>query len=160
MDPFSAEGGNIPLSMQGPTAIQSNSKQLTPIPELLNIHNAFHQAQYQNVIDFDVSALSSENALPARVLKLRARVALGQTEDMLSDIADEADDVPDLAAVKALALQAAGNEDDALALAEDLAASYPENATVQVLGGTVLQAQGKSEEALSLLEKHQGNLEA
>ena len=31
---------------------------------------------------------------------------------------------------------------------------------MQLLGGTVLQAAGKTEEALSLLSKHQGSLEA
>lgn len=62
--------------------------------------------------------------------------------------------------MKALAQQASGNEEEALKLAEDLATNYPDNGTVQVLVGTVLQAHGKSEEALSLLEKHQGNLEA
>jgi coatomer subunit epsilon len=41
-----------------------------------------------------------------------------------------------------------------------LAESSPENATVQVLGGTVLQAAGRSEEALALLTKHSGSLEA
>ncbi|EIT78903.1 unnamed protein product [Aspergillus oryzae] len=135
MDPFSAEG------------------------ELINIHNAFHQGQYQEVIDFDTSALSSENHLPARVLKLRAKIALGQTDQVLSDV-DGEEDTPDLAAVKALAQQTAGDSEAALKLTQDLAENYPDNATVQALGGTVLQAQGLSEEALALLAKHQGNLEA
>ncbi|BAE60716.1 unnamed protein product [Aspergillus oryzae RIB40] len=135
MDPFSAEG------------------------ELINIHNAFHQGQYQEVIDFDTSALSSENHLPARVLKLRAKIALGQTDQVLSDV-DGEEDTPDLAAVKALAQQTAGDSEAALKLTQDLAENYPDNATVQALGGTVLQAQGSSEEALALLAKHQGNLEA
>ncbi|GAM42887.1 hypothetical protein TCE0_044f17260 [Talaromyces pinophilus] len=136
MDPFSAEG------------------------ELVNIHNAFHQGQYQTVIDFDTSSFSPENALPSRILQLRARIALGQTEDVLTDIEGETDDVPDLAAVKALAQQVAGNTEEALALAQKLAETQSENATVQVLAGTVLQAQGQTEEALALLGKHQGNLEA
>ncbi|KAJ5450668.1 coatomer epsilon subunit-domain-containing protein [Penicillium daleae] len=135
MDPFSAEG------------------------ELLNIHNAFHSGQYQNVIDFDTAALSSENQLPARVLKLRAQIALGQAKEVIAAVSSE-EDTPDLAATKALAQQTAGNTDAALQLAQDLAENYPENATVQVLGGTVLQAHGNSEEALALLSKHQGNLEA
>ncbi|KAJ5167043.1 uncharacterized protein N7482_005824 [Penicillium canariense] len=135
MDPFSAEG------------------------ELLNIHNAFHSGQYQNVIDFDTAALSSENQLPARVLKLRAQIAIGQTYNVLAAVASE-EDTPDLAAVKALAQQTAGNTDAALQLAQDLAENYSDNATVQVLGATVLQAQGNSEEALALLSKHQGSLDA
>lgn len=111
------------------------------------------------MIDFDTSALSSENHLPARVLKLRAKIFLGQTDQVLSDV-DGEEDTPDLAAVKALAQQTAGDSEAALKLTQDLAENYPDNATVQALGGTVLQAQGLSEEALALLAKHQGNLEA
>ncbi|MCJ1251076.1 hypothetical protein MMC30_008307 [Trapelia coarctata] len=127
--------------------------------ELLTIHNAFHQGQYQKVIDFDTSSLSAENALPARVLQLRAQIASGQAEEVLADIEGE-DDVPDLAAVKALALYSAGDSDTAVSEVEELAVASPENMTVQVLGGTVLQAAGKSEEALALLTKHSGSLEA
>lgn len=110
-------------------------------------------------MDFDVSALSPENTLTARVLRLRAQIALEQTKDVLAEVPENADE-PDLGAVRALAQHAAGEQEAALKLAEDLAANYPENATVQILGATVLLAQGKSEEALSLLEKHQGSLEA
>ncbi|KAJ5561654.1 Tetratricopeptide-like helical [Penicillium sp. DV-2018c] len=132
MDPFSAEG------------------------ELLNIHNAFHSGQYQNVIDFDTTALSPENQLPAQVFQLRAQIALGQYDESLQT----SDDIPDLSAVKALAFHSAGKSDAALQLAQELAENYPENNTVQVLAGTVLQAQGRSEEALALLSKHQNSLEA
>lgn len=111
------------------------------------------------MIDFDTAALSSENQLPTRVLKLRAQIALGQTNEVIAAVSSE-EDTPDLAATKALAQQIAGNTDAALQLAQDLAENYPENATVQVLAGTVLQAHGNSEEALALLSKHQGNLEA
>ncbi|GFF39060.1 coatomer subunit epsilon [Aspergillus udagawae] len=135
MDPFSTEG------------------------ELINIHNAFHQGQYQNVIDFDTSALSPDNHLTARTLQLRAQLALGQTDEVLSAV-DGEEENPDLAAVKALAQLAAGDAESALQLAQELAENYPENASVQVLGGTVLQAHGRSEEALAVLTKHQGNLEA
>jgi coatomer protein complex subunit epsilon len=125
----------------------------------LTIFNAFHQAQYQKVIDFDTSSLSSENALPARILQLRAQIASGQAEEVLADVEGE-DEVPDLAAVKALALYGTGNTSTAVKEIEELAATSSENATVQVTGGTVLQAAGKSEEALALLMKHSGSLEA
>lgn len=131
MDPYSAEG------------------------ELINIHNHFHQSQYQEVVDFDTSSLSAENALPARVLQLRAQVALGQAEEVLDDVAGEK--VPDLLAVAALAEQALGRSDAAVAAVEKLAASAADNRTVQIVGGTVLQAAGKSEEALALLSQHQGS---
>ncbi|KJZ79552.1 hypothetical protein HIM_01021 [Hirsutella minnesotensis 3608] len=67
MDPYSAEG------------------------ELINIHNHFHQGQFQQVVDFDTSSFSPDNELP---------------------------------------------------------------------GGIVLQAAGKSDEALALLSQHQSSLEA
>ncbi|OJK04763.1 hypothetical protein ASPACDRAFT_1877953 [Aspergillus aculeatus ATCC 16872] len=136
MDPFSAEG------------------------ELINIHNAFHQGQYPAVIDFDPAVLSPENQLPARILQLRAQIALGQSAAVLAELAGEDDSNPDLAAVKALAQQSAGDLESAHTLAQDLAENFPDNGTVQVLAGTVLQAQGRSEEALALLAKHQGSLEA
>ncbi|RDW71530.1 hypothetical protein BP6252_08093 [Coleophoma cylindrospora] len=134
MDPFSAEG------------------------ELLNIHNHFHQGQWQEVVDYDTAGLSPENALPARVLSLRAQIALGQAEDVIAEVQGE--DEPALIAVGALAQLVAGNESEAVKTAEELAEVASDNATVQVLAGTVLQAAGKSEEALALLSQHQGNLEA
>ena len=131
MDPFSAEG------------------------ELLNLHNAFHQGQYQTALEFDTAGLSPSNALPARVLQLRAQIALGQYDDVLADVQGEG--APELVAVGALAELKAGNESKALKVAEKLAAEQGDNGSVQVLAGTVLQAAGKSEEALSLLSQHQGN---
>jgi len=134
MDPYSAEG------------------------ELINIHNHFHQGQYQEVVDFDTSALSPENALPARVLQLRARIALGQADDVLAEIKGETSE-PELEAVGALAQQALGQSDAAVKTVEKLAQDVADNVTVQILGGTVLQTAGKSEEALALLSQHQGSCE-
>lgn len=131
MDPYSAEG------------------------ELINIHNHFHQGQYQEVVDFDTSSLSADNALPARVIQLRARIALGQAEDVIADVQGESE--PALQAVGALAEQALGKSESAVKTIEKLVDSASEDAIVQVVGGTVLQAAGKSEEALSLLSKHSGN---
>ena len=128
-------------------------------PELMTIHNDFHHAQYQKVIDFDTSSLSAESSLPARVLQLRAQIASGQAEEVLADVEGE-DEVPELAAVKVLAQYSAGNTSGAVKEAESLAASSSENPIVQLLVGTVLQAAGKSEEALALLSKHSGSLEA
>ncbi|XDG04605.1 hypothetical protein ABKA04_004220 [Annulohypoxylon sp. FPYF3050] len=134
MDPYSAEG------------------------ELINIHNHFHQGQYQEVIDFDTSALSPENELPARVLSLRAQIALGQAEDVIADVQGESE--PELAAIGALAQFVTGDTDEAVKTIEGLASSAGDNQTVQVIGGTVLQAAGKSEEALALLSQHSGSLDA
>lgn len=131
MDPFSADG------------------------ELLNIQTHFHQGQYQEVIDSDTTGLSAANKLPAQVLALRAQIAQGHAEDVLAEV-EGADEV-ELNAVEALAHLSAGNESKALKIAEKLAGSSADNATVQVVVGTVLQAAGKSEEALALLSQHQGS---
>ncbi|KAF7545705.1 hypothetical protein G7Z17_g8970 [Cylindrodendrum hubeiense] len=126
--------------------------------ELINIHNFFHQGQYQEVIDFDTSSLSPDNALPARVLSLRAQLALGQAEDVLADVKGEKE--IDLQALGAFAEYQLGKTDSALKTVEKLAASSADNATVQIVGGSVLQASGKPEEALALLSQHQGSLDA
>lgn len=131
MDPYSAEG------------------------ELINIHNHFHQAQYQEVIDFDTSSFSPENALPARLLVLRSRIALGQAQEVLGDVKGAKE--PELQAVAALAEQALGKGDAAAAAVEKLAAAHGDNVAVQIIGGTVLQAADKPEEALALLSQHQGS---
>ncbi|CRK15310.1 hypothetical protein BN1708_011432 [Verticillium longisporum] len=134
MDPYSAEG------------------------ELINIHNHFHQGQYQEVIDYDTSSLSSENALPARVLVLRSRIALGQSAEVLAELKGEKK--PELVSLGAYAQFETGKTEEAVATIQKLAEAEGENATVQIIGGTVLQAAGLSEEALTLLSQHQGSLDA
>ncbi|KAM0254043.1 hypothetical protein ACHAP5_000029 [Fusarium lateritium] len=126
--------------------------------ELINIHNYFHQGQYQEVVDFDTSSFSPDNALPARILVLRARLGLGQAEDVLDDVKGESE--PELQALGALAEFNLGKADSAVQTIEKLASSAADNTTVQVIGGTVFQAAGKSEEALALLTQHQGSLDA
>ncbi|KAK7529613.1 coatomer epsilon subunit-domain-containing protein [Phyllosticta citribraziliensis] len=138
MDPYSAEG------------------------ELVNIHSAFHQGQFGAVVDFDTSSLSSSNALPARILKLRARLALGQYDAVIQE-ANAEPRVPDLQAAKALALylqDAERNGQAAVAAAQKLAGEAGDNLSVQLLAGSVLANAGLTEEALALLARHQGSLDA
>ena len=123
------------------------------------MHNAYHQGQYSKVAEFDTSALCAENALPARILILRARVAQGQAEEVMAELEGE-EDVPDLAAVKAFAQFTADDVSSATKMIEKLVSESQENKTVQLLGATVLQAEGRSEEALALLGNNQGDIEA
>ena len=109
--------------------------------------------------EFDTSSLAPENKIPARILQLRAQIAQGEAKEVLSTIKTEGKE-PDFTAVKALAQLATGDTSEAVSQIESLVETESENATVQLLGGTVLQAAGKSEEALSLLSKHQGSLDA
>ncbi|GAM87858.1 hypothetical protein ANO11243_058860 [Dothideomycetidae sp. 11243] len=131
--------------------------------ELVNMHTAFHQSQFQAVLDFDESAFSSSNALPARLLKLRSHCALRQYDAVLSSIsASEASSTPDLAAVRLLAQygKAGNNSDKVLADAEALAEKSGDNLGVQICVGSILAAAGEHDKALALLKRHQGSLDA
>lgn len=88
----------------------------------------------------------------------RARIALGDSEEVLAEV--EGEETPDYAAIKALAQYKMGDVDQAVEEIEALASSDADNATVQIIGGGILLSAGKPEEALSLLSHHQGNLEA
>lgn len=124
--------------------------------ELINLHSHYHQGQYQAVLDYDTSSLSESNKVAARVLNLRAQIALGNAEDVVADVAGEKE--PELQAVGALAEYTVGKKTSAVKAVEKLI-SGDENETVLVLGATVLQAEGRTEEALTLLAKHQGSCE-
>lgn len=79
---------------------------------------------------------------------------------MLSSLPASAASSPDLASVRALALYTSGKATEALSAVESLVEKEGENGTVQVLCGTVLALAERYEDALSLLSKHQGSLEA
>jgi len=151
MDPYSPEGGTSPLKI--PKLLPH-----TNIPtELINIHTAFHSGAYQQVLDFDASSFSSTNALPARILKLRSQIALGQAKDVASSLAKES--TPDLVAIRLLAEYESGKDvvADVKKLVEKEGQS---NLTVQIVGGVVLEREGQTEEALAVLSKHEGSLDA
>jgi coatomer protein complex subunit epsilon len=95
--------------------------------------------------------------LPVRVLQLRSKIALGQAKEVSAELASEK--TPDLVAVKLLADQEQGK--DVSSQAKKLAEQYgQENLNVQLLGGIALEKAGETEEALALLSKHQGSLDA
>jgi coatomer protein complex subunit epsilon len=126
-------------------------------PELINIHTAFHAGAHQQVLDFDTSSFSFSNALPVRVLKARSQIALGQAQAVSSELASEK--TPDLVAVKLLADLEQGK--DVTSAARKLTEQHgQENLTVQIIGGIILERAGETDEALALLSKHQGSLDA
>ncbi len=127
------------------------------MPELLNITTAFYTNAYQAVLDFDTSALSSENKSTAQILKYRAQIALGQSSAVISALKSSSDAVS--RSIVALAQQASGDS-SAVETAAALAESDPEDAVVQTCAGTVLAAAGEYAKAIDLLNKHQGSLEA
>ena len=133
--------------------------------ELVNIHTAFIQGQYTSVLsDFTPSDFSPSNTIPVQILQYRAQCALGQYSEVISSISDsDAASTPDLAAARTYAayLQSGAPADgDAVTEAEKLAEKHGENLSVELLCGTVLARAGKSEQAVALLQKHQGSLDA
>ena len=151
MDPFSSEGGEYQYHL-------GHDQSYWPCIELLSIYNAFHQGQLTTVIDHDTSALAPENVIKAQVYKYRARIALGEAEEVSAEL--EREDSPELAAVRALAEYTTGNTSTAVTDIAKVISSSPSNGTVQVIGGIILHLEGKSDDGVALLSKHQGNLEA
>lgn len=119
------------------------------------LQNAFHAGDYGTVIGADLSSSSPETQTAARVLRLRSLIAAGKAQQAQTELQKIVDDPeqPEILALKALA-------DDSVAAIEALATDHGDNATVQVIGGTLLHAAGRTDEALALLAKHEGNLEA
>merc|ERR1712000_457027 len=111
--------------------------------ELLNITTAFYTHAYSTVIDFDTSSLSPSNQTTAQNLKYRAQIALGQSSSVVSALKSSSS--PSSRALVALAQS-------------DVSAA--EDPTVQICAGTVLASAGQYPEAVDLLSKHQGSLEA
>lgn len=138
MDPFSSDG------------------------ELVNIHTAFIQGQYSNVVsDFEPSSFSASNKLPVQVLQYRAQCALGQYDEVIGSISDgDVKSTPDLAAVRTYASYLQKVNDGAVAEAERLAEAQGDSLTVQLLCGIILARADKPEQAVQLLSKHQGSLDA
>ncbi|KAF2774349.1 hypothetical protein EJ03DRAFT_340520 [Teratosphaeria nubilosa] len=139
MDPFSSDG------------------------ELVNIHGAFVQGQYNSVInDYTISDFSPPNHLPAQILQYRAQLELGQHDDLLQAVsASDAQSTPDLAAVRIYASYLKSPSDSIVDEAEKLAEQHGnDNLTVQLLCAAVLARGDRQEQALQLLSKHQGSLDA
>jgi len=160
---------NKPSQISLTSLLSPTTKTMDPFStdgELVNIHTAFIQGQYPLVLsDYSSSDFSASNRLPVRVLQDRAKCALGQYDEVIGSISDaEARQTPDLAAVRTYASflsdPSSRPDGDAVVEAERLADAEGENLTVQLLCGTVLARTGRQEQALQLLQKHQGSLDA
>jgi coatomer protein complex subunit epsilon len=94
------------------------------------------------------------------MLQLRARLALGQYDEVVSETTGESE--PDLVAagVAAEFLADPSESSPALEKAKELAETEGDNLGVQILCGTVLARAGEGEAALALLGKHDGSLDA
>ncbi|KAK1055425.1 hypothetical protein LTR33_014139, partial [Friedmanniomyces endolithicus] len=134
----------------------------SPEGELLNIHTAMVQAQYTSVLnDYSTSDYSTSNRLPVQILQYRAQCALRQYDEVIGSISDsDARSTPDLAAVRTYASYLQKPSASAVQEAERLAEKEGDNLSVQLLCGTILARAEKAEQALQLLAKHTGSLDA
>lgn len=164
MDPFSAEGGQSSLMSHSIHDALLWRRRSNHIPELAPIHNAFHQGQYAHVISLATSlssSLSPSNTIPVSILKFRAQVALGEHDAVLSSQEVRSSSSVDYEAVKVLAQYAkTGGDVKAGDAAMSLVQREGDNASVQVCCGTVLAGVGRYQEAVELLGRHQGSLDA
>ncbi|KAK0258726.1 hypothetical protein LTR91_011663 [Friedmanniomyces endolithicus] len=123
---------------------------------------AMVQAQYTSVLnDYSTSDYSTSNRLPVQILQYRAQCALRQYDEVIGSISDsDARSTPDLAAVRTYASYLQKPSASAVQEAERLAEKEGDNLSVQLLCGTILARAEKAEQALQLLAKHTGSLDA
>lgn len=120
--------------------------------KLLNLYNIFYQGQFEKAIEYDTNELTEDSKLVARVLQLRAQIALGNLDEVIDEVHQKIE--PEFIALRALAKILKRNEAEALSTVESLGAV---KGIALILVATTLQIAGKSEEALSMLADHQGD---
>jgi coatomer protein complex subunit epsilon len=128
---------------------------------LSQLQNTFYQGQYSLAVSTDLSTFEADHKLLALSLILRAQIASGDAAAAIKKI-DKSDQkgTPELKATRTLAQYVKGDKAAGTKAIEELIATEGDNGVVQVIGAILLQNEGRSEEAITLLGKHQGNLEA
>lgn len=132
----------------------------------MNIHTAFHQNLFQNVIDTDVSSFSESNTIAVQLLRLRSRIALQQYDQALSELKKLPSPTTEykavercLAYLKAAKAQRTTVAETALQQVSELSKSNPDNANVQILCATALAASGNLDDALACLAPHKNKID-
>lgn len=128
--------------------------------ELYSIQQAYYTGDYNQVLSLDITGYNERNKVAAQVLVERAKVRLGRAQEVVSEL-EGVDDVS-LQAVKAYAQYTigVGAKESGLEAVKQLVEKHGgENSVVQYLGGLVYVLEGQDDEALQLLEKHEGSLE-
>jgi tetratricopeptide (TPR) repeat protein len=96
----------------------------------------------------------------AQLYKYRARIELGQAAAVAAEMQEVGTTGAGFEAVRAFADYRSGKKEKAVEDAEELIQADSDDNTVQVVGATVLYLEGRIDEALDLLSKHENNLEA
>lgn len=132
------------------------------IVELFTIQRAFYSGDYEQVVSIDPETFTETNVVHAQVLVARAQIALGRHQELLASLSGVTADEVELSVVKQFALYTLGGSGRAAALGEleQAIKAHKTNQTVQYIGGLVLVAEQRLDEALELLSLHEGSLEA
>jgi coatomer subunit epsilon len=96
----------------------------------------------------------------AHLYQYRSRIELGQVSAVAAEMSEAGSTGAGFEAVKAYAAYRAGQKAKALEDINELILTDADDNTVQVLGATILHLEGRADEALDLLSKHENNLEA
>lgn len=128
--------------------------------ELFSIQQAYYTGDYNQVLSLDITGYNEKNKVAAQVLVERAKVRLGRAQEVVSELEGSVD--VSLQAVKAYAQYTigVGAKESGLEAVKQLVEKHgADNSVVQYLGGLVYVLEGQDDEALQLLEKHEGSLE-
>lgn len=128
------------------------------IPELYQIRSYFYQGNFLNVVNEPVANMLRSDE--AQLYKYRSRIELGQAKQVAEEMSEAGSTGAGFEAVKAYAEYRAGEKEKAVEDISELIQADSEDDTVQVIGATILYLEGRLDEALGLLSKHENNLEA
>jgi coatomer subunit epsilon len=96
----------------------------------------------------------------AQLYKYRSRIELGQAAEVAAEMSEAGSTGAGFEAVKAYAEYRVGEKHKAVEDISELIQEDSEDDTVQVIGATILYSEGRADEALDLLSKHENSLEA
>ena len=127
------------------------------ILDLYQIRSYFYQGNWVAVANEPDDTTRSDEA---QLYKYRARIELGQAAQVASEMLEVAPTGAGFDVVRAYAEYRSGHKEKAMEDINGLIQSDADCNTVQVIGATVLYCEGRVDEALDLLSKHENNLEA
>jgi coatomer subunit epsilon len=110
------------------------------------------------VLNEPIGSLSRNDL--AQIYQYRSRIELGQASQVTEELGDAGSTGAGFDAVKAYAEYRSGDKERAVEDMLELIQADPEDDVVQVVGATLLSLEGRTDEALDLLFKHENNLEA
>lgn len=128
------------------------------IADLYQIRSYFYTGDFESVVKEPIDNVTRSDE--AQLYKYRARIELGDAATVASEMSEVGSTGAGFESVKAYAEYRSGSKQKAVEDMMELIEADSEDNTVQVVGAAVLYSEGRVEEALDLLSKHESNLEA